>query len=201
MNEFILFYELNKIQSFEFPHNNCDEYTNDQLLELYFKQSGYGPFCKKYIEAHAPIGTQIDIDLEKLRHNSQFVNYVIAWMRLKFIAEQVDPVRYTNYFRHFTSMRSPRLPSYLQSLYKSDSTEFYSYIDNLTNSVQISWIQMMLGKQGDVTLDNKCTLLNSKLPTIRSCDLGEYKWKSINPYELPLLPFLTFHSELRRLFV
>lgn len=195
MMETILFYELNKIQSFEFPHDNCDEYTNDQLRELYFKQSGFGPFCLKYIGSHA------SVDLEGLQHNSQFVNYVVAWMRLKFIAEVCDPVRYRNYFRHFSSTRTPYLPSHLLALYKSDSTEFYSRIDTLANSVQIAWIRMMLGKCGDDTLDTLCTHLNTQLPTIRSHDLGEYKWKSVNPYELSLFPFLSFQFELRRLFV
>ena len=189
-----IFYKVNAAQHFEFPHSNCDTYTNNQLAELYFKQSGYGEYCAHVITAACGGG----VDLTILQHNSQFVNYVAAWMRLKFVAEQVDPVRYSRYFERLPipAHKTPKLPVELLELYKADSTEFYSFVDSLANKVQMRWIEMMMGWDGQgrhYGLDNLCEWINTEFQTIRS-DVPHCE-----PYELPIRLFLEFQYNLRRI--
>jgi hypothetical protein len=191
-----IFYKVNAAQHFEFPHSNCDTYTNTQLAELYFKQSGYGEYCAHVIAAAASSAAACGggVDLKILQHNSQFVNYVAAWMRLKFVAEQVDPVRYSRYFERLPipANKTPKLPVELLELYKADSTEFYWFVDSLANKVQMQWIKMMMGWDGHSGTENMCVCINTEFQTIRSdthCD----------PYELPIRLFLEFQQNLRRI--
>ena len=138
-----VFYAVNKAQHFEFPHTNCDTYANTDLAALYFKQSGYGSYCCRMIASI----TGVACDLSVLHANSQFVNLVTAWMRLKFVAEQVDPVRYARYFERgiIPAHKTPKLPAELLELYKADSTEFYAFVDRLANTIQMQWLQFMIG--------------------------------------------------------
>jgi hypothetical protein len=195
-----IFYEVNKAQHFEFPHANCDEYTDNELMTLYFKQSGFGDYCIRTINKI----TGQTCDLEALQHNSQFVNYVVVWMRLKFVAELIDPVRYTRYFQYRprpTAQKPLRLPAELLELYDADTTELLAHVDQLANKIQFRWIEMMMGWDGNGRshlLDDECTRLNSELQTIRSRIESPYVVRGIDPYELALYPFLAFHLELRR---
>lgn len=194
-----VFYAINKACSFEFPHANCDEYSNNELQSLYFKHDGYGAHCRRIVAGL----TGIICDLDALEHNSQFVNYVLAWMRLKFVCEQVDPVRYTRYFDTcgVPPTKTPKLPSQLLQLYKADSTEFYSRVETLANKIQLAWIELMMGGEAaETNLENECVRLNSELQTIRACECGAYVWKGIDPYELSVYPFLQFQYDLRRVF-
>jgi hypothetical protein len=193
-----IFYAINKnTQYFHFPHTNCDEYSNNELCDIYFN-SGFGAYCRRII---ASISGYI-CDLNTLEHNSQFVNYVVAWMRLKFIAEQVDPIRYTRYFESqpIPPNKTPKLPPELFNVYKADTTELYSFVDTLANRVQIAWINIMMGLDActDAELENTCMRINSELQTIRESECGEYIWKHVNPYELTIYPFLQFQFNLRR---
>ena len=194
------FYEVNKAQQFEFPHANCDVYSKDELATLYFKQSGFGSYCCCVL---ASITEQV-CDLSIMQQNSQFVNFVTAWMRLKFIAEQVDPVRYRQYFDRLPipANKTPKLPVELLELYKADSTEFYTLVDRLANKIQIKWIGMLMCLNADCDpemaavsdINNICTLINSELPTIRAHDSA----KAFDPYELSIRPFLEYQRDLRR---
>ncbi len=196
-----IFYEINKAQHFDFPHSNADTYTNNQLADLYFKQSGYGEFCASIIGRRA-------VDLKLLRHNSQFVNYVTAWMRLKFATEQVDPVRYRRYFERLPipAHKTPKLPAELLELYKADSTEFYSFVDSLANKIQMRWIEMMMCKDERSRhpgLDDVCTLINTEFIWIRCIapitPYTETEYTLSDPYEYPIRPFLEFQYHLRRI--
>jgi hypothetical protein len=195
------FYEINKAQHFEFPHIDCDTYTDDQLARLYFKQSGFGEYCCRVVSKYT---SDACMDLNILQQNPQFVNCVVAWMRLKFIAELVDPVRYAHYF-HIRPRPHPskplRLPAELLALYDTDTTEFFAYVDNLANQIQLRWIQMLAFACGNMPahpLDDLCIHLNSELQTIRSRIVPPYTLDGVDPYDLALYPFLTFHLELRR---
>ena len=191
-----VFYAVNKAQHFEFPHSYCDIYTNDQLAELYFKQSGYGSYCCGVIASI--IGRTCDLSV--LRTNTQFVNFVTAWMRLKFIAEQVDPVRCARYFERLPIPvhKTPKLPAELLELYKADSTEFYAFVDRLANIIQLRWLRLMIGlKHTCPSLDEVCIWINSELPTIRS-GLSSACSYEIDPYELSIKPFLEYQRGLRR---
>jgi hypothetical protein len=199
-----VFYAVNKAQHFEFPHNNCDVCSKDELAKLYFKQSGFGSYCCCVI---ASINKKV-CDLSIMQQNSQFVNFVTAWMRLKFIAEQVDPVRYRQYFDRLPipANKTPKLPVELLELYKADSTEFYTLVDRLANKIQIQWIGMLMASLSmngdcDLELDNVCTLINSELPTIRGHDSATAfdAFAVFDPYELSIRPFLEYQRELRRI--
>jgi hypothetical protein len=195
-----IFYEVNKAQQFEFPHSNCDEYIDEELLNLYFKQSGFGDYCRRTVLKI----TGESCNLEELQHNPQFVNYVVVWMRLKFIAELVDPVHYAHYFRIWPSPKANkplRLPKELLELYNADTTELFAYVDQLANQIQFRWIEMMLGWNGTGRtriIDDLCTRLNTELQTIRSRINPLYLIRGVDPYEFALVPFLEFHLELRR---
>lgn len=187
-----IFYEINKAQHFDFPHSNADTHSNEKLADLYFKQSGYGEFCAGIIGQRA-------MDFTTLRRNSQFVNCVTAWMRLKFAAEQVDPVRYQRYFERLPipAHKTPKLPAELLELYKADSTEFYSFVDSLANKIQMRWIEMMMGWDGKGRhpgLEIVCTRINAEFQTIRLGILHD-----CDPYEYPIRPFLEFQCGLRRI--
>jgi hypothetical protein len=183
-----IFYIINRNQYFEFPHSDCDRYTDEQLANLYFKQSGYGSYCSAIITSR----TGNECILDKWRHNFQFVNYVSAWMRLKFTVEQVDPLRYTRYFERLPIPvhKTPKLPTELLNLYKADSTEFYGYVDSLANRIQFRWIELLLGyTKNDDELTHICTRINREFVTFRTT--------TFDPYELPIKPFLEFQQKLR----
>ena len=195
-----VFYAVNRAQHFEFPHANCDTYTNDDLAALYFKQSGFGSYCCGVIASV----TGVVCDLSVLHANSQFVNYVTAWMRLKFIAEQVDPVRYARYFERgiIPAHKTPKLPAELLELYKADSTECYAFVDSLANTIQMQWLEMMIGWDEHIPLGHAvvvqchstvCRSINAELQTIRS-----HGSVATDPYELPIRAFLEYQRELRR---
>lgn len=195
-----VFYAVNRAQYFEFPHANCDIYTNDQLANLYFKESGYGWHCRRVVAAT----TGFVCDLNALSHNSQFVNYVTAWMRLKFVAEQVEPMRYARYFMRglIPANKTPKLPTELLELYKADSTEFYALVDRLANTIQMKWIDMMIQSHDDFKckddLDVLCAWINLELQTIRSSVLRCNPAMGCDPYEFPIRQFLEYQRELRR---
>lgn len=191
-----IFYAVNRAQYFEFPHTNCDTYTNEDLAALYFKHSGYGSYCCGVI---ASLTGSIACDLSALASNSKFVNYVTAWMRLKFVAEQVDPVRYTRYFERgvIPAHKTPKLPAELLELYKADSTEFYAFVDSLANAIQMRWLAIIMGRN-DTGLDELCMRINSTLPTIRS-QLSSHHAITGDPYELPIKPFLEYQRGLRQI--
>jgi hypothetical protein len=183
-----IFYIINKNQHFEFPHSNCDRYKDEELADLYFKQSGFGSYCCAIITSRT--GNECIVDT--LRHNSQFVNYVSAWMRLKFTAEQVDPLRYARYFERLPipAHKTPKLPSELLELYKADCTEFYGIVDSLANRIQLRWIEMLLGhERNDDKLDYMCTRINR--------EYIQFRTTTFDPYELPIKPFLEFQHKLR----
>ena len=197
------FYNVNKAQHFDFPHANCDEYTDQELASLYFKQSGFGEFCRRTVSHFRGMPFSLD-EWDALQHNPQFVNYVVAWLRLKYVAEIVDPVRYARYFR-FQPRPLPhkplRLPTELLALYDVDTTELFSFVDSLANKIQFRWIEMLLGWDGSGRsrlLDDECTRLNAELQTIRSRIVPPYALRGVDPYELALYPFLAYHLELRR---
>jgi hypothetical protein len=143
-------------------------------------------------------------DLSALATNSQFVNHVTAWMRLKFTAEQVDPVRYAHYFERLPIPvnKTPKLRAELLVFYKADTTEFYAYVDRLANAIQMRWIAMMLGLDLDldldldlngIDLDTACTHINTEYTKIRQ------EIPDIDPYELPIKSFLEYQYRLRRI--
>lgn len=197
------FYDVNKAQHFDFPHANCDEHTDQELATLYFKQSGFGEFCRRTVSQC--MDTPCDMATwNALQHNAQFVNYVVAWLRLKYVAEIVDPVRYARYFS-FRPRPLPnkplRLPAELLELYDVDMTELFTFVDQLANKIQFRWIEMILGWDGSGRshlLDDECTRLNAELQTIRSRVVPPYALNGVDPYELALYPFLAYHLELRR---
>lgn len=197
------FYDINKAQHFDFPHTNCDEYTNQELAALYFKQSGFGEFCRHTVSQFRDTPCTLDT-WGALQHNPQFVNYVVAWLRLKYVAEIVDPVRYARYFRlrpRPHPHKPLRLPAELLELYDADTTELFAFVDRLANKIQFRWIEMILGWDGSGRshlLDDECTRLNAELQTIRSRIVPPYNLSGVDPYELALYPFLAYHLELRR---
>ena len=190
-----LFYAVNRAQHFEFPHTNCDAFTNEDLATLYFKHSGYGSYCCGVIASL----TGVVCDLSALASNSQFVSHVAAWMRLKFVAEQVDPVRYKRYFERglIPAHKTPKLPAELLELYKADSTEFYACVDGLANAIQMRWLSIMM-QPNDPVFDESCMQINSTLPTIRSQLSSQYA-STVDPYELPIKPFLEYQRGLRQI--
>ena len=192
-----VFYAVNKAQRFEFPHTNCDEYTTGDLAHLYFKQSGFGSYCRRTVAAL----TGRVCDLDALEHNPQFVNYVVAWMRLKFVSELVDPVRYARYFtlRPRVSSKPPRLPADLAGLYDADTSPVFTHVEALVNKVQYRWIEMLMGWDGtgrSTGLDDECARLNAAIPTVRGRVAGQYTLVGVDPYDLALVPFLLFQREL-----
>lgn len=193
-----IFYTINKAQHFEFPHANCDMYEKEMLAALYFKQSGFGTFCCGIIASF----TGIVCNIEHLKQNSQFVNYVTAWMRLKFIAEQVDPIRYRHYFERLSipANKVPKLPTELLELYKADSTEFYVSVDNLANTIQMKWIEIMVNGAAatEADLDILCNRINDQLPKVRA-SISTAAKTTFDPYEFPIRPFLEYQRELRRI--
>lgn len=189
-----VFYVVNKTQHFEFPHADCDIHTNEELAELYFKQSGFGSYCCGVIASM----TGAVCDLSALRYNSKFINYVTAWMRLKYVAEQVDPVRYRRYFERLPipANKTPKLPAELLEIYKSDSTEVYAFVDSLANKIQMRWIEMLTGWDGNGRhpgLDIVCTWINTELQTFRP------RTSTFDPYEFPIRPFLEYQYKLRHI--
>jgi hypothetical protein len=113
-------------------------------------------------------------------------------MRLKFTAEQVDPLRYARYFERLPipAHKTPKLPSELLELYKADCTEFYGIVDSLANRIQLRWIEMLLGhERNDDKLDYMCTRINR--------EYIQFRTTTFDPYELPIKPFLEFQHKLR----
>lgn len=180
------FLKINANQKFEFPHTNCDTYNDQQLIDLYFKPAGFGEFCQKITKSSI------------LQNVPIFTSYIVCWFRLKFIIEQIDPVRFNRY--NYVSNKSPKLPAELLAIYKMDTSPFYGFVDNLANRVQIQWIRYLLGFEIQTCDYELVKRINHELPTIRGkIGMDGPVWQMADPYEFSLLPFLKFHYELQRL--
>lgn len=85
----ITYYSLNQAQHFSFPHDNADTYTDEQL---WFHYIGHEYLCVYLIRQLGHKGPVQPI-LDTLVELPSFKEYAVAWMRLKFLCEVMEPTQ------------------------------------------------------------------------------------------------------------
>lgn len=187
----INYYTLNQAQHFPFPHDNADTYTDEEVWSHYI---GTNYLCVYLIKQLGHKGSVQPI-LNKLEQHSHFKDYAVAWMRLKFLSEIMEP-------SYILKKRNPAWQKPNCSMTKEPCVEIWSWTaESLTERYyNIDVVTNILGQHlfGVVkayvyelnppkTTDELATAVktfNKSLYEIRGKPLGEVQWKLWNPKDL-----------------
>ena len=181
------FYVLNTHQHFTFPHGSCDTYSDEALTE-WFYQPNY--FCFYILKYFKPDATLADLEPYKTKELTVFGQ---AWMRLKFLAEVLEPTLITDKYEKRAFTRPPFLP-YIQWTNMDIVMTRYSEIDRLANYLIariISVFETQTPIESDHPLLPVLQTFSSALPLIRAEPLGQIEWAKFSPRDLTIYPFFT----------
>ena len=179
------FYALNRAQNFQFPHADCDRYSDDQLLHVFFQGApNYGHHIIKYFQ-------------RKHKRYESVSNTVISdkylrllactYMRLKFISEVyhcfnmlihnnptariVKPLKDHPVWDIEPSMRIYKIDTYLNVL----QAEMYACIEShiAEQPVQHTYDSTVLAAFGTALHELRATPLD-----------GKFVWDKMTPHEM-----------------
>jgi hypothetical protein len=179
-----LFYEINKHQHFEFPHDDCDRKTTKELMKWWCRPDYFGVFIARALGGRAAA-------------TADTAELGAAWMRLKFAAEVCNPTLVLSKLR--PKMKLPRAEEW-----RSHCTERYSAIDVEANLLLNAIMEQIVGNSGNpdnATVLKKARAWNSVFPTIRSSPLGEYDWRGCAPSDMSVHPYSVFLSAIWDAFI
>ena len=134
-----------------------------------------------------------------------------GFMRLKFLAEVIDPNRLKPQLDKMVAIlekiKDPHHPLGKKELlpifeWVEKGADRFSQIDimaNYTFALILVIIESIVQGKDHLPFDThwiqlyeRLSTFNQSMPTIRENPCGEYIWKQVTPYELPLLPYLMF---------
>ena len=189
-------YTLCRAQHFQFPHNDCDQHTTDELIRLWFQPDYY---CV-YIIKNTPGLISATECLSTLRAHPWFGQLGAAYMRLKFLLEACDP-------RHITKkitqkMKGPTSPFQqppLNAIWAHEDYTHYIKMDNVCNRIFIAIVETIQSTALANTpvpqdsLIKAAIALNVAIPTIRQNSLdNRFHWRDTAPQDLIAYPHFMF---------
>ncbi len=179
------FYVLNTHQHFRFPHGICDTLTNEALTDWFYSPDY---FCFYILKHFKPAATFADLDTYKTKELTIFGQ---AWMRLKFLAEALDPsVIVTKHEKRAFSK-----PLFLTHKHWENMDTVmtrYSEIDRLANYICakiIAVFETQTPIEPDHPLLPVLQTFSSSLPLIRAEPLGQIEWAKFSAQELTIYPY------------
>lgn len=143
--------------------------------------------------------------LERVQMHPYLQELGAGCMRLKFLAEVMDPVRMEPRLKKLPAKLLTRVPE-LQGImgWGEHGTDRYHQIDVLTNRIFayiVQAVESVVRYNEYLPWDNNDDLkrlfthiyvFNRTLETVRERPCGEFVWKGVDPSELSLVPYFTF---------
>jgi hypothetical protein len=189
--ETINYYTLNQAQHFPFPHDNADMYTDEELWNHYIGTNYLCVHLIKQLGHKGPIHSILD----KLEQHSHFKEYAVAWMRLKFLCEVMEPSYILK--KRDPTWQKPNSPMMKEPCVEIWSwtgeslTERYYTIDVVANILGQHLFAVVkayvFGLNPPKTTDevaNAVKTFNKSLYEVRGQSLGQIQWNLWNPRDL-----------------
>lgn len=190
------FYALNRAQDFQFPHADCDRYSDDQLLHVFFQGApNYGHYIIQYFQRKH---CRYESVSNAVISDKYLGLLACTYMRLKFISEVyhsfnmqihnnttariIKPLKGHSVWDIEPSMRIYKIDTYLNGL----QAELYACIES-----HIS------GQSVQHTYDiNTLTELGVVLQALRAEPLdGKFVWDKMVPHEMH--PYVYAHFAIQ----
>jgi hypothetical protein len=186
-----LFYVLNSNTNFEFPHMNCDTYSYEDLKKWFLRHDYFLAYMITMFEAKDPGAV-----LEKLAEKEELMLLGTAWMRLKFMAEVLNPTCiHTHFNKRLKIASAHEWETHAMLRYITVDRYANTFINIVMNSVEAvvnEWTPPEIPtKYVDIA-----KVLNAELPKIREAPLGLYDWIKCDPHSMAPLPYYTFITSL-----
>ena len=179
------FYMLNTHQHFTFPHGSCDTYSDEALAEWFYRPDYFCFYILKYFK---PEATTADLESYKTKELTVFG---IAWMRLKFLAEVLEPTLIAKKYEKRAFSRPLFLP-YIHWANIDVVMSRYIEVDRLANYLSariISVFETQTPIESDHPLLPVLHTFSSSLPLIRAEPLEQVEWAKFSPNELMIYPY------------
>jgi hypothetical protein len=187
------YFAINTAQHFSFPHSNADIWTDEQLWKHYVRPDYFTAYTVRTIDnSVAP-----ETILSTLYDIPGFRAAAVAWMRLKFLCEVLEPV-------YILKKRNPRwrFVSELLTWTPEEVTERCASADICCNILGITLCELLYaltkGTEAD-TLKKRLAewepslnVFNAAVNSIRASPHGECQWHLCCPRELVPLPWCTY---------
>jgi len=185
------YFTVNKIQHFTFPHSDADVWTDDALWAHYIKPDYFAAYMVRQIDATVAPATILSADIPGFRAAA------VAWMRLKFLCEVLEPV-------YILKKRNSRwrFTSEVLTWTAEEITERSTSADVCCNIIGLKLCELLyaLTKHTDTTTLKETLAewkpvletFNAAIHTIRSVPLALCQWYLFSPQELVPFPWCTF---------
>ena len=191
------FYALNRAQDFQFPHADCDRYSDDQLLHVFFQGApNYGHYIIQYFQRKH---CRYESVSNAVISDKYLGLLACTYMRLKFISEVyhsfnmqihnnttariIKPLKGHSVWDIEPSMRIYKIDTYLNAL----QAELFTCIEGHVtgHSVQPTYDVAVLEQ------------FNAALQNIRAEPLdGKFEWKRMEPYHMHPYVYANFAIKL-----
>jgi len=176
------FYELNKNQSFSFPHDSADCWTDDELWEHFMKPDSFAAFCISKLSDKTTLTQLSKSDAVRIM--------AIAWLRCKFLCEVLEPHKILG--KRNPKWKLPEPLSQIQTMSEEEITNRWLKVECATNRIGL-WLHDLYTHGNPMEADTtKLQEFNKQIHTIRERPCGPYEWRNINPHSLLPVPWATF---------
>lgn len=196
MNIQTAFYELNRHQSFPFPHANCDELSNSELITWLYRPDYFTMRVLRHFRPDASYA-----ELGKLRDNPTVTLLGITWMRLKYIAEICDPSGVRIQRERATEKLRTREAALFNPWAAESATKRYANIDALANKIQMAFLTYIgipdTPPLPDIVLDT-LEEFNAAIHSIRKTPYRGCDWSGQTAYNLVPYIYFVYITELWR---
>lgn len=185
------YYTINKEQHFYFPHSDADTWTDAQLWRHYLQPDYFPAYMVRTLDKTVEPATILSADIPGFRAAA------IAWMRLKFLCEILEPT-------HILKKRNSRwrFASELLTWTAVEVTERCVIADVCCNIIGMKLCELIIAlTKGADTTKVKETLatweptlnsFNAAVQSLRSEPIGQCQWGLFHPHELVPLPWCTY---------
>lgn len=191
MNIKSAFYELNRNQSFPFPHSNCDELSNSELITWLYRPDYFTMCVLRHFRPDASY-----TDLGKLRDNASITLLGITWMRLKYITEVCNPAAVCIQRERATEKLRAREAALFEPWAASSAR--YADMDALANRVQIAFFTYIADPTTPLPdmVVRALEGFNAAIHTIRKTPFKSCDWSGRSAYDMVPCVYFVYISEL-----
>jgi len=185
------YYTMNKEQHFYFPHSDADTWSDAQLWRHYLQPDYFAAHMVRTLDKTVEPETIFSAIIPGFRAAA------IAWMRLKFLCEILEPT-------HILKKRNPRwrFTSELLTWTAEEVTERCVTADVCCNIIGIQICELLIAltkgtdatkvKETLATWEPAITSFNTAVQNLRASPLGECQWNLFHPHELMPLPWCAY---------
>lgn len=194
MNIESAFYTLNRNQSFPFPHANCDELSNSELIVWLYRPDYFTMQVLRYFHPDASY-----TDLYRLRDNPSLTLLGITWMRLKYITEVCSPEAIRIQYERVHAKLRLREATLLEPWNAESACERYVCMDTFTNRIQLAFFTYIANPDTPPLSEDVVHTLeafNAAVHSIRKIPFKGTIWSARTAYDLVPYVYFVYISEL-----